>query len=237
MATTERLQTATLSTDPGREMRSGGGILFIGALLLLATIGAEASIGWPPSDDSVDVPTFILKEWPSLRWIWAVQGLAGFAFGLSALVLLRDRHLNALWRPASTLWSAVAIGGVMLVVAFALTVGSYPPALLALEDNPEIFATVRGGVRNLFVTGSTVAWLGHIVLFLREGIAKDGVVPRSWLIGLAIALALAIMAAAFGLVRLPTAGLVTLFAPALLGLAIWKAGRQLAHHTPEVLAS
>jgi hypothetical protein len=234
MTTTEQLQAATLSTDPGREMRSGGGILFIGALLLLATIGAERSIGWPPSDD---VPTFILSEWPSLRWIWAVQGLAGFAFGLSALVLLRDRHLNALWRPASTLWSAVAIGGVMLVVAFALTLGSYPPALLALEDNPEIFATVRGGVRNLFVTGATVACVGLIVLFLREGIAKDGVVPRSWLIGLAVALALAIMAAAFGLVRLPTAFLVTLFAPALLGLAIWKAGRQLARHTSEVLAS
>jgi hypothetical protein len=234
MTTTEQLRAATLSTDPGREMRSGGGILFIGALLLLATIGAERSIGWPPSDD---VPTFILSEWPSLRWIWAVQGLAGFAFGLSALVLLRDRHLNALWRPASTLWSAVAIGGVMLVVAFALTLGSYPPALLALEDNPEIFATIRGGVRNLFLTGATVAVLGLIVLFLREGIAKDGVVPRSWLIGLAVALALAIMAAAFGLVRLPTAGVVTLFAPALLGLAIWKAGRQLARHTSEVLVS
>jgi hypothetical protein len=79
--------------------------------------------------------------------------------------------------------------------------------------------------------------LGHMVLFLREGIAKDGVVPRSWLIGLAVALALAIMAAAFGLVRLPTAGVVTLFAPALLGLAIWKAGRQLARHTSEVLVS
>lgn len=125
----------------------------------------------------------------------------------------------------------------MLVVAFALTLGSYPPALLALEDKPEIFATVRGGVRNLFVTGATVAVGGHIVLFLRESIAKDGVVPRSWLIGLAVALALAIMAAAFGLVRLPTAFLVTLFAPALLGLAIWKAGRQLARHTSEVLAS
>jgi hypothetical protein len=203
----------------------------------LATIGAEASVGWSSSDDSVDVPTLIRKEWPSLRWIWAVQGLAGFAFGLSALVLLRDRHLNALWRPASALWSAVAIGGVMLVVAFAFTAGSYPPALLALEDHPEIFATVRGGVRNLFVTGATVAVLGHIVLFLREGIAKDGVVPRSWLIGSGVSLALAIMAAAVGLVRPPTAGVVTLLAPALLGLAIWKAGRQRARHTPEVLAS
>lgn len=119
----------------------------------------------------------------------------------------------------------------MLAVAFALTLGSYPPALLALEDNPEIFATVRGGVRNLYVTGSTVALLGHLVLFLREGIAKDGVVPRSWLLGMVVAVALAATAAAVGLLRPSTAGAVSLFAAALLGLAIWRAGRQLAGHT------
>jgi hypothetical protein len=230
MLTTDRPQAATLSTDPGREMRSGGAILFIGVLLLVTTIGFEMSVGWPPSDDSVDIPAFILQEWPSLRWIWAVQGLAGLLYGLSALVLLRSQHLNALWRPASTLWSAVAIGAIIFAVAFTFCLGSYPPALHALEDNPEIFAAVRGGVRNLYLTGGTVALLGLLVLFLREGIAKEGLVPRSWVFGMVAALALAMMAAAVGLLRLPTVAAVTFFAPALLGLAIWRAGRQLVRH-------
>jgi len=55
-------------------------------------------------------------------------------------------------------------------------------------------------------------------------------VPRSWVFGMVAALALAMMAAAVGLLRLPTVAAVTFFAPALLGLAIWRAGRQLVRH-------
>lgn len=169
-------------------MRTGGAILFVGAPLFVVSIGFEASVGWPPADRfSAEVSAFILKAWPSLRWIWRVEGLACVLFGLSALVLLRSRHLDAHWRPATVVWSAVAIGGIMLAVSFALTIGSYGPALLALEESPELFATA----------------------FLLGRLAVGG-----------------------GLLRSPTAGGArAFFVPALLGLALWRAGRQLAPRT------
>lgn len=228
MATTDQLPTATFSTDPGREMRTGGAILLMGALLFVATIGFEAGVGWPPPNDSVDIPAVILEQWPSLRWIWAVQGFACFFFALSALVLLRSRYLDAHWRPATPLWSAVAIGGIMVAVAFVLTIGSYGPALLALDESPEIFATVRGGVRFLYESGLAVVGLGHLVLFLREGTARDGLVPRPWLVGILVAIALAGLAVSVDLLRPSTVGAVIFCIPALLGLALWRGGRQIA---------
>jgi hypothetical protein len=230
MATSERLQTATLVTDPGGEMRTGGAVLFMGAALFLITIAFELIVGWPPSGDeatAADTPTFIHQHWSSLRWIWGAQMLAVFLIALSALLLLQSRHLAARCPPTSLIWSTVAVAGMILTVAFGLTLGSYPPAVRAVEENPEIFTTVRGGVRFLLASSGTVAVLGHIILFTREGMADRGLVPRSWILGMAVALVLAIMTAALGLLRPQTASAVVFFVPALLGLALWRAGRQL----------
>lgn len=163
MTSTDPVRTTRVPTSPGRGIRSGGVVLFIGALLFIVTIGLKLWVGWytPRGVGDADIAALIHQLWPSLRWIWALQMLAGFLFGLSALLILRSRHLEGHWVANTIIWSAVAIGGIIGTVAFGLTLGSYPPALLALEENPDIFATFRGGIRFLYTVGLGVVGLGH----------------------------------------------------------------------------
>ncbi len=203
-------------------MRSGGLILFIGAVLFIVTIGFEKQAGWPPPDGT-DVAALVHQLWPSLRWIWTVQMVAGFLLGMSALLILRSPHLENRWIATTVIWSAIAIGSIIVVLAFGLALGSYPPALLALEANPDIFSTLRGGIRFLFMFGLGVVVLGYHVLFIGEAVMKSGIVPRYWLIAAVVTIVLAIMA---GSVGLPTDGVVAFLTPAMLGLALWKAGRE-----------
>lgn len=212
-------------TDPAQDLRYGGVALFIGALLFVITIGFEQQLGWPPPDGALgeDVAALIQQLWPYLRWLWAVQMLASLLFGVSALLILRSRYLKSRWITTAVIWSAVAIGSIIATMAYGLSLGSYPPAFLALEDNPELFATFRGGVRLLFTIGLALVVLGLHALFIGEGVTKSDVVPRYWLIGAVVGVAVAIAA---GMVGLPTAGVVAFLMPALLGLALWRGGHR-----------
>lgn len=227
MTSTDSVKSARAPADPGREMRSAGALLFIGAVIFVITIGLEQRVGWPPSD-AADIAEVLHQLWPSLRWLWAVQLIAGFLFGLSALLILRSPYLEARWIATALIWSAVALGAIILAVAYGLALGGYPSALEALERNPDILETFRGGIRFLLMSALAVLVLGYHILFFAEGLVKSGVVPRYWLIGAIVVIALAMMASAAGL---PTAGFVAFFAPALLGLALWRAGRTFAHGT------
>jgi len=158
--------------------------------------------------------------------------VAGFLFGLSALLILRSRHLEGRWVANTVIWSAVAIGGIIVTVAFRLALGGYPPALLELEENREIFATFRRGIRFLYEIELGAVGIGHHVLFIGEGITKRGVVPRYWLIGAVVAIVLAITAGVIGLLQPATAGVVSFLIPALLGLALWRAGRRFGPPDP-----
>lgn len=214
--------------DPGREMRSGGAILFFGAVVFWITIGLEIGIGWTTARDGplAELASFMVGHWPSLRWIWAAQAVGSLFFAVSALVLLRSRHLQDRWLPAGALWSMTAVGGVVVAVAYGLALGAYPPALGAFEQQPDLFATIRGGIGALLFPGLIVAWLGYVPLLIREGLAEDGSVPRSWLAGAAVAVAGAITVAAAGWLDGSTAGAVGFLLPGLLGLGIWRAGRR-----------
>lgn len=230
MTSTDSVKSARAPADPGREMRSGGALLFIGAVIFVITIGLEQKVGWPPPD-AADISEVLNQLWPSLRWLWAVQLIAGFLFGLSALLILRSPYLEARWIATTLIWSAVALGTIIFIVAYGLALGGYPSALDALERNPDILETFRGGIRFLFMSALAVVVLGYHALFIGEGFVKSGVVPRHWLIGAIVVIVLAIMASAAGL---PAAGVVAFFAPAMLGLALWRAGRTFAHGTTDL---
>lgn len=216
--------------DPGREMRSGGAILFAGAVLFWITIGLESWVGWTTGGDRTvaELAGLLIAHWASLRWIWAAQALAALLFAVSALVLLRSRALQDRWLPAAALWSTTAVGSVVVVVAYGLTLGGYPPALAAFEQDPDLFATVSGAIRSLYFPGVIVAWLGYLPLLVREGVAEEGAVPRSWLVGAGVAVAGAIAAGASGWLHASTAGAAGFLLPGVLGLGIWRAGRRLA---------
>jgi hypothetical protein len=229
MTPTNLNETVKVSIDPEQDLRYGGVALFIGALLFVITIGFEQQLGWPPPDGAHGeaIAALIQQLWPYLRWLWAVQMLASLLFGVSALLILRSRHLQGRWIKTAGIWSVVAIGSIIATMAYGLSLGGYPPALLALEDNPDLFATFRGGVRLLYTIGLAVVVLGLHALFIGEGVTKSAVVSRSWLIGAVVGIAVAIVA---GMVGLPTAGVVAFLMPALLGLALCRAGW---HYAPD----
>lgn len=227
MTPTNLNETVKDPTDPEQELRYGGVALFIGALLFVITIGFEQQLGWPPPDGVVgeEIAALIQQLWPNLRWLWAVQMLSSILFGVSALLILRSRYLQGRWITTAAIWSLVAIGSFIATMAYGLSLGGYPPALLALEVNPDLFATFRGGVRLLYTIGLALVVLGLHALFIGEGITKSDVVPRYWLIGAVVGIAVAIVA---GMVGLPTAGVVAFLMPSLLGLALCRAGWQYA---------
>lgn len=215
-------------------MRSGGAMLLAGAILFCITVGLELWVGWTTGGERPlpELAASLLDLWGTLRWIWATQAVAVFLFASSALVLLRSRHLQGRWTAAAPLWSMTAIGSLLALVAYCLTLGSYPPALAVFEQDPDLFATVSGGIRLLYFPGLLLAWLGYLPLLIREGVAKDGPVPRSWLVVIAVVAAAAILAGSFEWLEPSTAGAVAFLMPAVLGAAIWKDGRRLGRGAP-----
>jgi hypothetical protein len=94
------------------------------------------------------------------------------------LVLQRRRQTGLFWLPASVAWIAVGVGASILTAMYAFTLGSYPPALAAFDEQPGIFATLRGGVRGLFHIGMAAMFFGLVGAFLGETSASDSVLPR-----------------------------------------------------------
>lgn len=228
MATTDSGR-ARQAMDPRQAMRLGGAILLFGVLLTVITIGFEIRIGWATRDEQAtiaDTAAFLQAYWDSLRWLWAGQMVGTCLRGLSALVLLQALHLQSRWLSTSVLWFVVFICAILVAVAQGLALGSFPPALAAFEQSPEVFETIRTGVRFLYAQAGLVAWLAFLVLFAWEGFAKRGVLPRSWLVGTAVAFVLAIGVAVAGLLPPRAVGVVAFLPPGLLGLAFWRAGRR-----------
>lgn len=216
--------------DPKQAMRFGGAIFLFGVLLTVVTIGFEISIGWTALSGETtlaDTAAFMQAHWNSLRWLWAGQMVGTCLRALGALLLMQGLLLHNRWFSSSVLWSVVVICAILVAVAQGLALGSYPPALAAFEQSPELFETFRTGVRFLYDKAGLGGFLAILVLFVWEGFAKRGVLPRSWLVGIVVVLVLAIVAAISGLLSPRTAGVVAFFIPGLLGLAFWRAGERI----------
>ncbi len=221
--------------DPELAMRFGGAILFIGVLLTVLTIGFEVRIGWVAlisGEPSVeDLATFMQSHWSALRWIWGGQMLGTFFTALAALLLMQGLHLQHRWFSTGILWSVVFIGAILVTVAFGFTLGSYPPSIAAFEQSPELFETIRTGVRFLYDMGGLGLFSAIFVLFVWEGIANQGVMPKSWLVGTAVVVIFVIVAGISGLLAPQLAGAVIFLIQGVLGLAYWRYGRWIAVDT------
>lgn len=212
--------------NPKQAMRFGGAILLFGVLLTLLTIGFEVRIGWVALlDDEAtlgDLAAFMQTHWGSLRWIWAGQMAGTCLTALAALLLLQGLHLQNRWLSTSILWSVVVICAILVAAALGLALGSYPPAFAAFEQSPELFKTTRTGVRFLYDAAGLGQYIAIFIIFLWEGFAQRGVLPRSWMAGTLAVLFLAIVAAIGGFLAPQMAGAAVFLIPGILGLAYWR---------------
>ncbi|MFW6174922.1 MAG: hypothetical protein ACOC5K_04010, partial [Chloroflexota bacterium] len=160
--------------------------LLFGALLYVVTIGFEIRIEWVTllSGETTlsDMAAFMEEHWSSLRWLWAGQMMGTCLTALAALLLMQGLQLQNRWLSTSILWSVVVICAILVAVAQGLALGSFPPALAAFKQSPELFETIRTGVRFLYDMAGLGQWLAILILFAWEGFAPQGVLSRSWLV-------------------------------------------------------
>jgi len=195
-----------------------GFILLVGTSIILITILFEYQIGWiGVQRPASEVPSFIFQAWPDLRNIWGWQ-MVGFALQAVAYLLFL-KHTNELWR--SLLWSILFLCGLLITIAFGITLGSYYPALQVYESQPVIFDSLRGAVRSLYSAGLLILlFLG--IFYLLEVFGKDGVINKRWGIpGLGIVI-LGIVLSFVPSLPGKLIGAVIFFIPAFLGYAHWR---------------
>jgi hypothetical protein len=211
-----------------REARWGGAALALGSALFMGGIvlGLRAFSGdWDTSVGATlpDTAALIQERWGSFQAIWSAELLGALLLASGALLLQRRPEAGPRWVPTAVVW---VVGSVLVAVAQALTLGSYPPALAAFSEEPAVFAALRGGVLGLHSTGSVLQLLGLLAALAIELRWGGRGVPDRLVHGGAGVAVLGILAAVGGLIPGVYGAAAVFAAGALLGLSIWaRAGR------------
>ena len=200
-----------------RLIKTSGVLLLAGAIIVICTIIIEKFIGWPPDGGQAERISLIIEQWAVLKWLWAGQMFACLLFLFSAILLLSTNYLEKL-RPHSTLLFAInSSGAVCAIIAFALTLGSYPPALSVSDSEPNLLNTITGGIRTTYNLGMNLMGISYLILFLRESLNTNGIVSRIFLYAFILMTILLFMLAYIGHLPSRTAGGVAFLIPAFLG--------------------
>jgi hypothetical protein len=157
-----------------KENELGGFLLVLGSIVILASIFFEYKIGWIGTERAENlVPTFMLHNWTDLKNIWGCQMLGHFILLLAYFLLIKSA--SPIMR---TFWSILIVCGIMTVIAFGLTLGSYYPSLLVKDSQPELFQTIRGGIGTLYKMGRSGILL-FVFVFLIETFGKNGKIKKT----------------------------------------------------------
>jgi hypothetical protein len=221
-----RAEARLAATASAREMRWAGTALTLGAtLFVLGTVlGLEAFEGeWDTSIGPTlpETAALIQERWPRFRAIWSGEMLGALLMAVGALLLQRRPQASARWLPAGVVWTVVGIGSVLVAVSYGLTLGGYPAALATFQDQPALFATLRGCVLFLHAVGSVLQLLGVLGALVTEVRWRGTALPDRLLqVGAGVGL-LSVVAPATGLVAGVYGASALFLAAVLLGAAIW----------------
>ena len=199
------------------ESNLAGLILTVGTLIILTTIVFEYRIAWiGVKRPAGEVPLFIFQKWEGLQKIWGWQCI-GFFLQTIAFVLLLKNSSN---RFKSMLWAILVLLGLLIVIAFGMTLGSYGPALEVYESQQELFLSLRGAVGSLYRPG-LLGLVFLTIIYLIETFSASGLIHRKWgFIGFAFIL-LGIVLSFVPSLPGKTIGAVIFFATLFVGYAYW----------------
>lgn len=191
----------------------------LGGIVILLTILFEYRIGWIGVErPESEVPFFIFESWRHLRVIWGWQLLGFFTQTLAFALLLK----NSKKLLKSLLWAILFLCGLLIVIAFGITLGSYQPTLQVYDSQPELFAAFRGAVRALYSNGGVGLFSFLAIAYLLELFGSSGVMnKRMGLIGLSL-IVLGVMISFVPGLPGKLIGAVVFFIPVLLGYAYWR---------------
>ncbi|MEM1257513.1 MAG: hypothetical protein AAGC45_01065 [Bacteroidota bacterium] len=163
------------------ELRYGGILLSLGALITIISILLEVNAGWASlfieiKRTNYEAGKFLFENWSEMNVIWT-WALIGNVFFTIASVLLMKNSLKIGWFPSSLFWSIFFIGSLLLVLSFGISLGSYYDALNVLDGYPHVFDTIRGIALYLFNYGALFQ-LSVLVIYFQQGLSNEGIVPR-----------------------------------------------------------
>ena len=220
--------------------RWGGAALALGVVLYMTAIVLFVTLYGPPEGTGpgggvtlADTAAHMHARWNLVRGLWCTELIGALLIGLAASLLQHRRQTGLYWLPASVAWITVAVGASILTVMYTITLGSYPPALAAFQEQPAIFAALRGGMGSAFYVGMATMFLGLAGAFLAEALATDTVLAR-WFafVGTAVSLLatgrwIAMFAGFTGQLS-PALGLTAFLLAGVFGLSIFRGNRETA---------
>ena len=121
-----------------------------------------------------DTTEFLISNWSKLKDIWTFQMLSHFIFTIGYFLLLKRANIVM-----QIVWSILMVCSLLILVAFGLTLGSYHSALEVYNTKPEIFDTIKGGIRYLYQFGR-YGLLLVILAFLVETLSNDGKIFKNF---------------------------------------------------------
>lgn len=203
------------------EAKIGGLTLAIGALLVLITIFFEYRIGWIGTERAAElVPQFMFENWRMLGSIWAWQAVGYTLLTIAYVLLLKNSY--GLY---SLIWTFLLVCGVLLVVAMWLAVGSYYPALEVLEQQPALFETIRGAIRNMYMFGKFGS-ASLTLIFILETFKKDGIIHKKpGIVILGFITGFMLVGSLMGM-PMNIVGVTWFLLPLILGYSYWKNANQ-----------
>lgn len=204
-----------------------GGLLFVGGIVLgLAAFAGEWDRTVGPT-----LPTtagIIRDNWPAFRRIWFGEMCAALLIAVASFLFQSSAGANKTRIPLGMLWIVVGIGSILVAIQYAFTLGSYPPALASFEQDPSLFAALRGGVLSVSAVGSVLQLGGLLTIILIELRWKAGATLHKVIQGAAAVAIGGIALAAIGLMPGEYGAAAVFLGGAMLGAAMWRRAVELA---------
>ena len=195
----------------------GGLLLLLATLFFLITVFFEYQIGWIGTDrPRAETPFFIRDHWPQLQLIWSGQAASHLVFTLAYVLLFLDSRTWLRW-----LWGILVLCGLGLVIALVMTLITYPSALEALSEDPEVFSAVRDQVRMIY-SPSQLGALFLTLIFLVETFRRESALGRLPGLITLITVLCAVLLGIFTSIPMKLIGLIWFLIPSVLGFTYWR---------------
>ncbi|AYN67111.1 hypothetical protein D1013_06880 [Euzebyella marina] len=207
------------------EIRYGGILLILGALTTIMCILLEVNAGWASliveiKRTDYEAGKFLFKNWNEMSsiWNWALFGNVFLA--IASILLIKDTKKIG-WFPSSFFWSIYLIGSALLIVSFAISLGSYFNALKVIDDQPYLFETIRGTPLYLFNVGALFQ-LSVCIIYFQQGFSKQGIVSRGLAIIMLVILISSLVLAVLGITSVVIFAIACFLVPLSLGIFYTK---------------
>ena len=207
------------------EIRIGGIFLSLGALITIICILLEVNEGWASlvvemKRTDYEAGKFLFEHWQNMSSIWNWSLFGNVFLAIASILLLRPAKKNG-WFPSSLFWSVHFIGSLLLIISFAISLGSYYNALSVIDDKLYLFETLRGTPLYLFNIGALFQ-LSILIIYFQQGFSKTGIVSRRFAIMTLLVIISAFLLVVFGLVSFAVFAIACFLAPLLLGIFYTK---------------